>query len=683
MTYAYRVRAKWAVTASVLALAGGLAHAAQAQEVSPTEVDEIIVTAQKREQSIRDVPIAVSAFSAETLDAMKIEGGSELLRAVPNVTFSKSNFSMYNFAIRGVGTKALSAASDPAVAVSFNNTPLIRNRLFEAEYLDVNRVEVLRGPQGTLYGRNATAGVVNMLPNIGGPNFEAMVKAEAGNYGSLRGQAMVNVPLGDTFWVRAAGSITSRDGFDYNTFTEEDVNGRDLWQTRLTLGWEPSSRFRANLIWEHFEEDDDRLRTGKQLCTPAPNADQIGDYATTIETRGRFSQGCLPGSLYADEAYGVPNAEGMAQVFMLNNITLGYLPLEPGQWFASTVQAMQGFYNPYQGVTQSRNLREISTEYDPRYVATNDVVQLNVEFDLSDSLRLYSQTAYATDEFWSTQDYARYMSNEIFESSDDLFDVLGAPMQSVMAPGGYYNDPQLGASRRMLSADLSRSDNRQFYQELRLQSAFDGNFNFSLGANYLDFKTQDDYFVFNNTFNYLAEWFYGRTLGGPTNEPSTTRCTDGTQGECIYVDYSSIDDLVGDGHNYFRSKNAVHTQSWAVFGEGYWDIGENKRLTIGLRYTDDTKTTTPYPSQLLLGAEEPGGVGPTSGGTSVRGYPAWPDVEQNWQAVTGRAVFDWKPRDGLMLYASYARGYKGGGDEPAASGHRSARCSVSAATGNV
>src|SRR3546814_9013436 len=77
------------------------------------------------------------------------------------MSFSKANFSMYNISIRGIGTKAISASSDPAVAVSFNNTPLIRNRLFESEFFDLARVEVLRGPQGTLYGRNATGGVVN------------------------------------------------------------------------------------------------------------------------------------------------------------------------------------------------------------------------------------------------------------------------------------------------------------------------------------------------------------------------------------------------------------------------------------------------------------------------------------------------------------------------------------------
>ena len=94
-------------------------------------VEEIIVTGQKKAERLQDVPIAISAFSMETLDAQKIEGGFDLLKAVPNVTFSKTNFSGYNFQIRGIGTQAISATTDPGVAVSFNNTTLIVNRLFE------------------------------------------------------------------------------------------------------------------------------------------------------------------------------------------------------------------------------------------------------------------------------------------------------------------------------------------------------------------------------------------------------------------------------------------------------------------------------------------------------------------------------------------------------------------------
>ena len=155
-----------------------------------TGIEEVIVTGQKREERIQDVPIAISAFSMESLDSQKIEGGFDLLKAVPNVTFSKSNFTGYNFQIRGIGTQAISATTDPGVAISFNNTTLIVNRLFEQEYFDIERVEVLRGPQGTLYGRNATAGVVNVISAK--PKFDESfgeIKMEAGNYGAQRARA--------------------------------------------------------------------------------------------------------------------------------------------------------------------------------------------------------------------------------------------------------------------------------------------------------------------------------------------------------------------------------------------------------------------------------------------------------------------------------------------------------------
>ncbi|MGE5501062.1 MAG: TonB-dependent receptor plug domain-containing protein, partial [Ignavibacteriales bacterium] len=201
-------------------------------------VAALVVTAQKREENIQDVPIAISAFTQKSLEEQKIEGGFDLLKAIPNVTFSKNNFSSYNFSIRGIGTKAVSVTTDPGVAVAFNNTALIRNRLFEQEYFDVERVEVLRGPQGTLYGRNATAGVINVIsakPNL--QDFSGWLKGEVGNYHTKRVSAMVNVPLvEDKLAIRFAGALTDRAGYDYNSVTKHHINGRDLWSARVTVG---------------------------------------------------------------------------------------------------------------------------------------------------------------------------------------------------------------------------------------------------------------------------------------------------------------------------------------------------------------------------------------------------------------------------------------------------------------
>jgi len=628
---------------------------------------EIVVTAQKKVESIQDVPISVSAFSAKSLDEQKIEGGSELVRAVPNVSFSKTNFASYNFSIRGIGTKALSVTSDPAVAISFNNTPLIRNRLFEQEYFDVERVEVLRGPQGTLYGRNATGGVVNMIPNIAEPgDLDANLKLETGNYKSMRASGMVNVPLGDTLAVRAAGAWTSRDGYDFNTVTDRRVNGRDLWSTRISAAWEPSDRFHVNAIWEHFYENDDRSRTGKQLCHNDPGPTAVGgkDLRDLAKIRGELSQGCAVGSLYDDGAYGLPN--GLSIPYVLAGGALVQLGYEPVPILGGAiiiggplVTLFDTTRDPYANVTQSHDLREIATEYDPTFRAKNDVFQLNVDFSLNESLKFYSQTSYTKDFYHSTQDYNRFTSNPIFNDSTGLVNVIGMPLATDgLSPGGVYTDKQLGSSSRILGVDMVRSNSDQWYQEFRLQSSFNDPLNFIIGGNYLKFNIDEDYYVFNNLFSAVAEGVFNqRNLGGVGVE-----CTENSTNGCVYVDPNTLKSINGNGHNYFRSRNIAKTESLSGFGEIYWNASDSIKITVGLRYTSDKKISTPVKSQLLLAP------GIFAGGNVGAGYPESEDIVQKWQRLTGRFVVDWRPRldftDDTLFYASYARGYKGGGANP-------------------
>lgn len=645
-----------------------LSKVASASDTQPNidNQEDIIVTAQKRKERLQDVPVAVSAFQAKSLDDHKIEGGSELLRAVPNVNFSKGNFSMYNFSIRGIGTKAISASSDPAVAVSFNNTPLIRNRLFEQEFFDIDRVEVLRGPQGTLYGRNATGGVVNILPTLPTGTLEGEVKVETGNYGSMRASGMINIPLAPTFAIRAAGAMTKRDGFDYNSFTDRHINGRDLWSTRVSAEWKPGDRFKANFIWQHFNEADDRSRTGKQLCTRDPGPSSLGGVALSTTLAGRLSQGCLPGSLYDNAAYGAPNAAGFANIYVLTAVGLGFVP--GGTALGANVSAVSPNVDPYAGITQSRDLREVATAYDPVFRAKNDIFQLNLEAKVGDNITVVSQTAYAKDYYYSSQDYNRYVSNPIFNDSEGLNNVFNNPQAGLgSAPGGIFTDPQLGASDRMLAIDINRSKNDQWTQEFRIQSDFSGPFNFNIGGNYLFFKSQDDYYVLNNTFTYLAQYFYDVDLNNYENAIGTQYCPPNTvDRECIYVDPHSIGRLDDQGHNYFLSRNIVRTRSWAGFGEVYWRLKDNLKLTLGLRYTDDQKRTVPVPSQLLLGSG--GELGGATGGYVSSGYPTLPDIVQHWGRFSGRAVLDWKPNlsftDNTLVYLSYSNGYKGGGSNP-------------------
>ena len=160
-----------------------------------SSVETIVVTSSKIKGDIQTVPIAITALSQEQLTSRQIAGGPDLVKEVPNLTFSKTNFTGYNIQIRGIGTQAISVTTDPAVAVAFNDIPFLRNHFFEQEFFDVGQVEVLRGPQGTLYGRNATAGVVNVISAKPTDHYEAMLSTDWGNYTNRRYEGMANIPI--------------------------------------------------------------------------------------------------------------------------------------------------------------------------------------------------------------------------------------------------------------------------------------------------------------------------------------------------------------------------------------------------------------------------------------------------------------------------------------------------------
>lgn len=664
--------------------------------------EEVIVTAQKFEQRIQDVPMAITALSGKSLQVQKIETGADIMRAVPNLTFTKTNFTGYDISIRGIGTKAISATTDPAVSVSYNNTGLIQNRLFEQEFYDVERLEVLRGPQGTLYGRNATGGVVNVIsarPKL--DVFEGNLESEIGNYNSRRMVGMLNVPVVDgVLGVRVAGSMTQRDGYDFNLTTGNAVNGRDLYSVRTTIGFEPASWLRASFMWEHFEEDDNRSRTGKQLCHRDPGPEMVGNQSTDPSTypfpnaprgvvkRALFSQGCKPGSLYDDDAFGTVN--GLSLPFIIFPIiyggdggptesSLGALGLDANGHPKTFINEI----DPWGGRMQSRNLRHIESIFDPIYRAKADIYQFNLEIDLGGSLTLTAQSAWNKDSVYSIQDYNRFNTDPVFVDTTTLdYGNGNSGNYHNLMPGGIFCDPQLGCSNKIVGADQSSGYGKQFSQEIRLQSHFDGPFNFSFGGNFTRYETQVDYYVFNNLLTLLAVtrpfnkappdgnmdyWNncpYSGIMGGfvgvyPGHGPTTI---DDPTASCPYVDPNPVESINGQGHNYFRSSNPYELKSWAVFGEAYYDLGDSLRLTAGLRYTDDRKIFTPVPSQLLLA------YGFTPGGTTPKGYPAKPDIELHWGELTGRLGLDWKPdlsfTDETLVYGFYSRGYKAGGMNP-------------------
>ncbi|HYG26014.1 MAG TPA: TonB-dependent receptor, partial [Caulobacteraceae bacterium] len=449
---------------------------------------------------------------------------------------------------------------------------------------------------------------------------------------------------------------------------------------------------RGNFIWERFEEDDDRLRTGKQLCHRDPDRHVIGTTPVHVSDPDNafdtlwgtvrpalFSTGCQAGSLYSDGAFGTPN--GLAIPFIFGASVLG----NTSEFMVGTDDngnpiGLIRLSDPYGGLMQSRNMREIASLRDPRYRATADLLELNVDFDLSPELTLSSQTAYVQDEVYSFQDFNRFNTQPVFNDTSTFGPAnVGADWRK-LAPGGVYCDPQIGCSDTIAGFDISQATAEQFSHEFRLQSDFDGPLNFSLGANYTTFDVLVDYYIMFNLitavaqtapFNMPIDGVVDIGLCGYTNDlsafmlgpPPTEAVPNGTPGSsCPYIDPNPVESIAGDGHNYFRSKNPYELESRAAFGELYWNFTDTMKLTAGLRYTKDRKSFTPVPSQILLATSI------IAGGTVNRGYPEKPPIEQEWGEWTGRLGVDWQPdlgwTDESMLYAFYSRGYKGGGANP-------------------
>ncbi len=640
---------------------------AQASPLPRAAVETVTVTSSKLGGAdVQSIPISITALSQEQLTATQTAGGPDLVKQVPNLTFTKTNFTGYSIQIRGIGTQAISVTTDPAVAVAMNDIPFIRNHFFEQEFYDVGQVEVLRGPQGTLYGRNATAGVVNLTTAKPTDQFEAMASGELGNYHQRRFEGMINIPItDDRLDIRLAGEWTKRQGYSFNTLTDERIDGRDLWSGRVSIGFKPFQNLQTTLVWEHFSEDDDRLRTSKQLChtdTPpltvggAPVAPGSLGLVSGGFTLGAdyLSQGCKAASLYSSDSFEVPY--GFSLPYAVGGAVAGVL---------------RDDVNPYASATQSSNLRVIESSLNPTYKAKNDIVELNTDYTMTPELTFTSQTGFNHDFLASTEDYNRFNTSPGLFLPNVIQGGFNGVTHQITDENGVFCDPQLGCSTRLVAEDMSDEHAWQLSQEFRLASNFNGPFNFSLGGNYLHYETEEDYFVFINTITALSYSTTSDTAPGPEGhnqclvydggdyDATGYQHPDPRQGagqpthSCVYIDFNPITSLDKQGHNYFLSQNPYTLNSYAAFGEAYYNVLSNLKLITGLRFTEDRKHFVDFPSEL---------------DAQGYGYTAVGAVNQQWDQFTGRAAANWTPKleftDQTLVYASYAHGYKAGGANP-------------------
>ena len=543
--------AKSSTYSSIFALAvmaaSSVTLAQDANEEDSFGLEEIIVTAQKKEQSLQDVPIAVSAFSADALGERIIEDAADLQMSVPNFIYDNSRLQL-----RGIGNNAISSTAESGIGYHINGVYLLSPALRSTEYFDLERAEVLRGPQGTLYGRNTTGGVLNLITKKATDEFGGYANVQLANYDGIKLKGALNIPLGNNVRQRFAGVYLKRDGYNTNIYSGNDIDGRDQYALRSSTSFDLSENFTADLVLSYLKEDSNRASETKGTC--AKDA----------------TYGCSP--LAID--FGTPDVSSSV-------------------WYGFDINSLLPGGDYFSDANNPNDYRTVNVDMEPRFQVEEIFASLELNYDLGD-LQITSLTGYHDIESDILQDFDRFASNQR----------LSQPITYRADFEDEVTTDEILSGRR----DLRKSE--QFSQEFRVATQYDGAVNFLAGLYYFDLEGSTLVRFSHPTLSSFVE-----TLGRPAEQ-----------------EFIAFDSPV------------VTSKSKAAFGEAYLDLSDATRLTVGVRYTEDTK-----------------GI---STRTVFLSSPEYQNSEDSWQVLTGKVALDHRINEDTLIYAVASRGYKAGGLNP-------------------
>ena len=594
-------------------------------DVTPTDEDyggEIVVTAQGRTQILQDVPLAVSAVSAESLQNSGATDIRQLNQLAPSLLVSSTGTEANGSArIRGIGTVGDNPGLESSVAVFIDGVYRSRSGIGLNELGEIERVEVLRGPQGTLFGRNASAGLLNVIskkPNMN--QFEGFGELSYGNYDYIRGAAGVTGPLSETIGFRLDGVYSRRDGF-YKVInaangTENRVNNRDRAFVRGQLLFEPSDTLEFRLIADYT--------TRNESCCGAV-------YVGTAET--------------FDPTPGVPGDFATAPSNRIVSVLQSLGAIFPGNPFGREI-----------AITPGRTYRGETTDWG---------LSGQLDWTLGGSTTLTSITAYRNYKSEGPSD-TDYNNVDILYRADDgnSFREFKTFSQELRLQGSAFDDRlDWLVGGYFADEDLHVRDNLRF------------------GTQYGAFAACR----LVATVNPLAALRDPSRPGclSPTGRGALTGAF-GAAAPIILAGFDRLSTVnnVGDNNaNYFQK-----SRNWALFTHNIFKLSDALSLTVGLRYTNENKefranfnnTNTVCPTQqaffsnFLAGGATPlpaalqpligGIVNLTCQGNSSSALNALNLAdERDEDEWTGTGILSWKPVNDLMMYASYSKGYKAGG----------------------
>ena len=626
----------------------GLALTAPAIAQNDPLLEEIVVVAQKREQNIMDVPVAITAITGAQIEESGIKDMLDLQLNVPGLIVGGSQTTTTsNFSIRGIGSTSNNFGVESSVGLYVDGVYRSRQSSMINDLVDIEAVEVLRGPQGTLFGKNTAAGAIQVRTVA--PNFDttdAFIDVTAGSLNLQRIAGAANIALSDKFAFRGTFFTSQRDGYVDNyiydlsgpvpslNIQEDLFNDRDRYGLRGQLAYDNGEDLTMRIIADYSEIDE-------TCCIGTSNVDSLLSHGAYLDSNGTV---------------GIPGPDFLRM--SLGNIVFTDFPYPDVLPTAGAI----GVDVPLPPtVVQGVEWEDYITSVNRAPVSQNEDMGLSIEFNKDfDNFTLTSVTA--------------WRNFETFDHIDvDFTDTL---------IGERTND----ASQESIS------------QELRLAGTFGESSNWVVGAYYF---TQE---IESNT----------RTIAGSQLQPYSDLAFGGSLTalrDAVTAFSVATNGLIPPGAEpfptgAFADDDVTQEHSgYAVFGQVDWALSDAVTLTLGARYTDETKEIDPVYTQTNPGNfrfdedESPGEII-----TAITLFQMWADggmvgpppdltpymeslmsvTDEGWVAwtlppfsprppvplsdrkleddqVTGTAKITWFPNDGMMLYASYATGFKSGG----------------------
>ena len=632
-------------------------------------VGELVVTAEKREENIQNVGMSIQAASGDRLLQLGIQNTTDLTKIVPGFEATPNYYGTIVYTIRGVGFQDTSLAGSPTVTVYQDQMPLPFSILTAGASLDLQRVEVLKGPQGTLFGNNATAGAINYIAAKPTDTFETGGDVSVGNFATANAWGYVSGPITQGLDARLALQTLNSGAWQkgYAQQSGQETGGTDFLNGRFSLQWKPTEKFTALFTVNGWEDKGYNqvgqlygLAGGRNHAMPtflldypnAPHNDQAAgwlgcvntspfdpiagqqlgtQYLTPINPNGSPASnvGPVPGSNIAPPGYTGANAESESN----------------GAADAAVLQGAQ----PTSCIPMRR---------DNDFFAVN----LRMDYGLGNGMTLTSLSQYLH--------FHRLAG----------VDGAGLPEQD-------YQSLQVGKIESV-------------YQEVRLAGDWWSKGHWVVGGNY----------EYDNTYDHFLQTYNGSTAS-PTQIPFSGLCFAGL-GACTAADFAMplvLDDTLGPtAPTDYQVRN-----TWAIFASGDYPIRPNLDLTAGIRYTDeDNKGRTcgldggdgswalvaqqisnllevlnpaGYLQQTygaaspahpingfispvdayLNGAGKginagPGGCGTTGSAPLFQSVLGFPGADLHENNVAWQAGANWHVQPELMLYVNVSQGYKGG-----------------------